>query len=453
MLLLARPLKIVQKFIYNTVPDISDFNTQKEASEAVKNLPLNYTDNPKPSAYNYFQDGKTLHAVYNTLYCSMAFLSDHEWAVLHNTQTGDETVLKKLFAAGFMVPKETDEFAQLQKYRMTYYRFIAKESSLSLIIPTTTKCNARCAYCFQDNAGRADILPGVEEDIKKFVNKNIGQDKKLTITWFGGEPLLNTGLIDRLSNYFLQQGYEFTSDIPTNGSLLTEAILKENFPKWHIKGMQITLDGTAENYARIKNYVAPELGKLERILENIDLADKYKIRTHIRLNVNKDNIDDLLVLAKQLNERYASSEYVTWYSAHLQGTAADFHSDEEFLEMVERFSPLQAKSPWKISNVRKPPKINFCMAERPGSYCIEPNGDLKICFESITNNLNDIGNIRDFDPQTDQRREPSSLHSQCEKCVWLPLCGGGCMYRRSKGLWGCSLDKFRTMHYLKKLTE
>ena len=70
MLLLTPPLKTIQKFVYNTLPDTKSFNSQ----------------------------------------------------------TGDKIVLNKLFITGFMVSKETDEFAKLQKYRAVCHHFLSKES-------------------------------------------------------------------------------------------------------------------------------------------------------------------------------------------------------------------------------------------------------------------------------------------------------------------------------------
>lgn len=452
MLLLLLPTEVVQKLIYNPMLALDGFVTRKEISDAAKQLPLDYVDMVKPSAYNYIEKGKGLHAIYNTLYCSMALLNSEELAVLEKRQQGEEKLLREFYAAGFFVPEDVDEFSKLQAYKTVYRKLYIKESTLGLTIATTTKCNARCAYCFENSAGRADMAPGVEEQIIKFVDNRIGENKELDITWFGGEPLLNTGLIDRLSSYFLAKEYKLNTRIVTNGSLLTEKMLKESFPKWHIRNMQVTLDGTAENYARIKNYLAPELGNLDRVLKNIDLAGENKIRVSIRLNVNKENIEDLLILAKQLEKRYQGSKYVSWYASPLVGTEADYATDEELIGMMERFAELNARQ-MQVKRMRNLPRVEYCMAEMPSGYCFDVNGDIKICWEDFTFSGNAIGNIKDFDPKTDKRNEPSQLPPECEKCVWMPPCGGGCIARRSKGNYACHLGRLKIISQLRKMIK
>lgn len=452
MLLLAVPTEVVQKLIYNPMMALDGFAKKKEIFDAAKLLPLNYADRVKPSMYNYIEKGKGLHVVYNTLYCSMALLNDEELAVLEKRQQGEEKLLREFYAAGFFVPEDVDEFSKLQAYKKVYRKFVIKESGLGLTIATTTKCNARCAYCFENGEGRADMAPGVEEKIIEFVDNHIGENKELDITWFGGEPLLNTGLIDRLSSYFLAKEYKLNARIVTNGSLLTEKMLKESFPKWHIRNMQVTLDGTAENYARIKNYLAPELGNLDRVLKNIDLAGENKIKVSIRLNVNKENIEDLLVLAEQLEKRYQVSKYVSWYASPLVGTEADYATDEELIGMMERFAKLH---PGQLKDwmMRSLPRVEFCMVEMPSGYCFDVNGDIKICWEDFTFSGNAIGNIKDFDPKTDKRNEQSQLQQKCEKCVWLPQCGGGCMARRSKGNYACQFERLKIISQLRKFIK
>ena len=229
-------------------------------------------------------------------------------------------------------------------------------------------------------------------------------------------------------------------------------MLKTDFPKWKIKNMQITLDGTAKNYAKIKNYIAPELGNLDRILHNIDLAEKYKVKTNIRLNVNKKNVRDLLLLAKQLDKRYEKSEYIKWYMAPLSGTDADYATEKEILYITEKFMALNPKQ-ISIKNRRGLPRIESCMAEMPRGYCIDVNGDLKICWEDFTFSGNDIGNIYKFCSNKDKRNKQSKLQEKCEKCLWLPMCGGGCMAKRSKNALDCPPAKFTMIASLRQLIK
>ncbi|MBQ0108125.1 MAG: hypothetical protein KBS34_03235, partial [Phascolarctobacterium sp.] len=107
------PVELVQKFMYNSMLKPEYFTTQEKAISAIKNLPLTYTKNLRPSLFNYAEHGNGLHAVHNTLYCSTVLLNDKEWKILQIPENGDEEVLYRLYNAGFLVPKRIDEFAKL----------------------------------------------------------------------------------------------------------------------------------------------------------------------------------------------------------------------------------------------------------------------------------------------------------------------------------------------------
>lgn len=451
MLILSTPVGLVQKFMYNPMLKPEQLTTQEKAAVAIKNLPLTYTKNLCPSLFNYAEHGNNIHAIHNTLFCSTVLLNDKEWELLQAPEKGgDEETLRKLYNAGFLVPKRINEFAKLEKFKRKFFRFLKQNSILKLVIATTTKCNARCDYCFECNTARSDMTPKVEKDITKFIDKRIGKNRKLSIAWFGGEPLLNTGLIDRISQYCSAKKYELNAILVTNGSLLNEEMLRDSFPKWKTRNIDITLDGTAQEYARIKNYLAPELGNLERILSNIELATKYKIHVRIRLNVNKKNADDLLILTEQLKQRFEGNKYVTWYMAPLLNTGADFATEEEWITLLEKYISL---SPYKmnLSYSRMLPKIGYCLAERSYSYGIDVNGDIKICGTHFTDNSKSIGNIQNFDCRKDKRRRYPKLLPKCEKCCWLPICDGGCVTRHIHNAMACTPKKYFLIATLRQL--
>ncbi len=452
MLILSTPVEMVQKFMYNPMLEAEHFVTRAKATTAIKKLPLIFTKNLKPSVFNYGEHRRNFHAVHNTLYCSTALLSDREWEILQQPTKGDEATLQKLFNGGFLVPKRVNEFSKLQKFKTKFFRFIKQDSILKLVIATTTKCNARCRYCFECDGSRKDMGPGVEENITKFIDKHIRKNKEVYISWFGGEPLLNTGLIDRVSRHCLAKGYILNAAIVTNGSLLNEELLKTSFPKWKIHNIDTTLDGTADNYAKIKNYLAPELGNLDRILNNIELAAKYKIRVRVRLNVNKKNAEDLLALAEQLKKRFAGNKYVVWYMEPLLDSGADIDTEEEWIGIIEKFLAF-TPGEMNLNYSRMLPKIDYCLAQRSSSFGIDVDGDIKICGTHFTHSDKSIGNIQNFDSRKDKRRKYPEVLPKCQNCTWLPICGGGCITRHIRNALACSPKKYSLIAALRRLVK
>ena len=131
-----------------------------------------------------------------------------------------------------------------------------------------------------------------KEDLLKFIELQCTEEG-VGITWFGGEPLLNTDLIDYVTDYLIKKDIEYSAYIITNGSLLTKDMLINKFPHWHIGAMQITIDGTKDNYLKIKNYYNTDIDYFENLIENIKAADEAGIGVDIRLNIDQDNMQDI----------------------------------------------------------------------------------------------------------------------------------------------------------------
>ena len=73
-------------------------------------------------------------------------------------------------------------------------------SSCELIILPTEKCNFRCTYCYEDFAiGKMKIE--TVEAIKKFISARAPSLKFLTLSWFGGEPLLARDVIINIAKH------------------------------------------------------------------------------------------------------------------------------------------------------------------------------------------------------------------------------------------------------------
>ena len=68
---------------------------------------------------------------------------------------------------------------------------------LGLIIMPTEKCNYRCVYCYEDfEQGR--MADSVSDGIVRLVASRAPLLDQLTISWFGGEPLLAMAVIEKI---------------------------------------------------------------------------------------------------------------------------------------------------------------------------------------------------------------------------------------------------------------
>ena len=102
--------------------------------------------------------------------------------------------------------------------------------------------------------------------------------KRIAIAWFGGEPLLEKELIRRVSHQIIDEVgvNNYNASITTNGSLIDDDTI-ELFKECKITSVQITLDGTEEQYNLIKNYVNPQKFNYQTVITNIERCCKNGI--------------------------------------------------------------------------------------------------------------------------------------------------------------------------------
>ena len=77
----------------------------------------------------------------------------------------------------------------------------------------------------------------------------VSEGGKVTLSWFGGEPLMNTKAIDIITSELRARGVPFRSKIVSNGYLFDGELVRKAKDEWALEFAQITLDGTEETDA------------------------------------------------------------------------------------------------------------------------------------------------------------------------------------------------------------
>ena len=232
----------------------------------------------------------------NTLTDAQLVVSSDVAALLDRTSFDDlnaeeRDAIDLLAENGFFVEDyETD------RRKMTEYFHSVKHSGeeLHITVLTTLQCNFACGYCYQ----------GDREDFNQFADKMTLETsarvaawiereldrlrpEKFTLTFFGGEPLLNLpvmyDLADRTWAATQQRGIRQSLSMITNGLLLTEDVVDRLVPRG-LRGVKITLDGDKDTHDRMRPLRGGQ-GTFDRIIENIR---KVADRTNISIGGNFD---------------------------------------------------------------------------------------------------------------------------------------------------------------------
>ena len=203
-------------------------------------------DKLKYSKFNYKTEDKAGNIVlYNSLYKTIRryekkYGADIEALRLNPDVQTNSKLMQDMQSCGFFVKSDVDEITISE---FAYLQEVSKRN-LNLTIVPTMQCNFDCAYCYQEHGG-GFMSEQIQHAIVRHVRKNIVNYTSVSLSWFGGEPLLRKDIVVKLSNEIravCKKHYKpFNAMITTNGYALdleTFNILLD----CGVRYFQITLD-------------------------------------------------------------------------------------------------------------------------------------------------------------------------------------------------------------------
>ena len=321
--------------------------------------------------------------LYNVMTRAVVLLNPEEALKMNENPASVPELVFKWFA----VPQEHDDRKLAREVRAVGRMLEKKPMGITgYTILTTTDCNARCFYCYEKGRNRIPMKEETARKAAEFIIKNNPGDK-VKLRWFGGEPLFNMRVISLICGELRLAGIEFQSSMVSNGYLFNDETVAEALDLWNLRTVQITLDGTEEVYNRIKAFIYQEGSPYLRVLNNIHRLLDAGIKVDLRLNIDRHNVDDLLVLADILTNEFRGHNHLRVYSHPLFETASDntavVHSDSQRQNLLHARMRLQEKfMDGRIALEGDLPhklKLNHCMADSDNSVLILPDGHLGKC--------------------------------------------------------------------------
>lgn len=404
----------------------------------------------KASMYNYRHETSRGVMIYNTLYNSMARLTADECDVLDGLSEGERGLRIELLSMGFAVLAGIDERASYARWRRYALQNL---QHLSVNMTTTLKCNARCAYCYEHGVTQVDFDESKLEALTSFIKRR-KREMPVALNWFGGEPLLNPKVIDYVTGRLVEQGIEFNSYMITNGSLLTRRLIEKKFPQWRMRGIQITLDGTEHAYEARKNYVGNGRHMFKRVLERIEWAASSGVMLDIRLNIERNNFADVLDLIYLLQSRFDGEKNVVYYPAFLTGIGDKLTDEEKVSFIKQMFRALANPNKFSITNrLYSMPRSMPCMRCDPQSFSVDVYGRVYNCEHLVGRKAGSLGTVKRLSKARNESRLEYRLRAECEECVFLPKCLGGCESDLRTGDAACLIERYIIPAYVEYLCE
>lgn len=165
---------------------------------------------------------------------------------------------------------------------LLYYHLNENISQIALQV--TQQCNFRCAYCvynasdfkFQRSHSPKRMSLETAYSAVDFYAARCSNQQLAAVTFYGGEPLLEFSLIQKVVEYAEKKlyGKKLRFSITTNASLLTPQIA--HFLMNHNFLTTISLDGASETHDRSRRFANTGQGSFEVITNNLkNILAKY----------------------------------------------------------------------------------------------------------------------------------------------------------------------------------
>lgn len=422
----------------------------------------------KSSNYNTFIKQDVEWIAHNGLTNALAVLSNKEMSDFNlYINTGNGLTIEQINEFkenGFLID---DNFNEIEFIRYNMYKDRFDKSALALVIAPTSNCNFRCPYCFESKVLRnCRMDDSVKQAVIDFVESKMNTIERLSIVWYGGEPLLEIGLISEFSKIFIElcerNNVVYSANIITNGYLLTSEVL-EQLIQYKVTDIQITIDGMNEEHDS-RRYLVGKKPTFEKIIHNLlSLESVYKKYDDfpfiaIRMNVDKKNVSQVDSLLEYIYSM-PFKDYVFFYIAGVYDKEdRNFDttlSQAEFIDVYRKYlRKLKEFSTYDNYELYYPKLISAaCGCEQIATFVIDADGSLYKCWEEIGQSSAKIGNVKDMDSNSNNEWlykyliDDPTQKEKCHSCKILPNCmGGGCPHRVKKSNFKIDCEAKRNEH-------
>ncbi|MBZ9572757.1 radical SAM protein [Patescibacteria group bacterium] len=192
----------------------------------------------------------------------------------------------------------------------------------------TTKCNLNCDYCFVKKTNQ-DMDFATAKNAIDLLLESERKDKLLSV--YGGEPLLNFKLIEKICPYAITRAEDLRKNliisVCTNGTLLEKKHL-DFFEKYDIR-LIISLVGEKSDHDEFRSF-KKQSGSYEKILEKLPMVFKKIPPEHLGVSFclfpstierMEENFDHLM----KLGFNYINFEIIHHYQDWTKEAQEKFH--------------------------------------------------------------------------------------------------------------------------------
>lgn len=310
-------------------------------------------------------------------------------------------------------------------------------------------CNLNCEYCFASqgkyHGERALMSFEVGKRALDFLVENSGTRKNLEVDFFGGEPLMNFGVVKDLVKYARsiekEKNKNFRFTLTTNGVLIDDDVI--DFANKEMSNVVLSLDGRKEVHDRYrvdyngKGSWETILPKFKKLVQARDNKNYYMRGTFTHFN--PDFVEDIKEMLKHGFTELSMEPVVCPEGDKNQLTKEDI---KVVLSQYEELAKLmlerkQQGKPFTFYHYMIDLKGGPCIYKRISGcgsgteyMAVTPQGDLYPCHQFVGEEKFKLGNVFDGVTNAEVTKEFMDCNvyarEDCKDC-WAKLyCSGGC---------------------------
>ena len=221
--------------------------------------------------------------------------------------------------------------------------------------------------------------------------------KRLSVVWYGGEPLINFQSIERLSKEFLHMGISYSAKMVTNGYLLTPEVA-DKIESLAIRNIQITLDGPEPIHNQRRMLLGGQ-PTYRTIMDNLKylLGVNKTVTIDIRTNVDRRNMEEYDTFYQNFKAEIVDSRvnlYPGFVSDLLSSEcvsaehniSAGGYKAQFVLDVYNKYG-IEIKS--FLPKYRR----HSCVASKYWAFVIGPEGEIYKCWRMVGNKHDRHGQV------------------------------------------------------------
>ncbi len=393
--------------------------------------------------------GFNQYAVFNSLIMDVIYVSERELQIITSPNEDDNVFSTQMKAIGVWVNNHDVDKAALQLLRSEYKASQKKIEILYLIV--TQGCNLGCKYCFLENeyanwSVQMMSWKTAKIAIDKFIDYiKVNSITKPLIVFFGGEPLLNWGIIHQVVIYCEHYNSKSNEDarirfsIITNGTMLNDDIA-EFLHNYNI-GTAISIDGPKELNDKNRVYKSSPKSVYDSVQKNINILIEHKCSFGLSLTLSPELLickEHLVPWLKEMNvaniftNLFHYSKNDNNWKDHYKASASLI--TDQFIQLYDAriYNGRPIRQAESIISGRF--KFSDCAGVGLNQLSIKPDGEIRVCqcdYESSDNHLGNIlyDNIEELLSLDNSRwiNKTPIMRDECQHCEALFCCGGGCI--------------------------